>query len=336
MEGQVTEENIPRAEIPKKPSSTLMTALLVIMVLLALSFFFFSLLLPGNDAPFYHAILILVIQNALWILVMVLICLNPGALKKHYRAGIFIGVIIFFISLPQTIASICCLDMNGLLKSFRLPPLPQAHMVMFISLALATMLVVQFLSIAWYTVLYAVAAGEWEHYRPKPFPLLMRQGPPPWAALAWASLFGIATAAVSGIVFKALRIDSGETIKQLIKMYPKFFSLPPVVMVIIILSMLITAAILEELMFRGALQGFLLRLSGNDRTAVILSVVLVSVLWALLHIENSNMPAVKCAQIFLIGLVLSEFARRRGIETAMAGHIALNVATLVISLALGM
>jgi membrane protease YdiL (CAAX protease family) len=102
------------------------------------------------------------------------------------------------------------------------------------------------------------------------------------------------------------------------------------------LPTVIGPAILEELQYRGILQGFLLRLCKDNRVAVTAATICVSLLWALLHLPNTNAPLLKCIQVFIIGLVLSEFARRKGIGTSIAAHVSLNISATILELILKM
>jgi len=44
---------------------------------------------------------------------------------------------------------------------------------------------------------------------------------------------------------------------------------------------------------------------------------------------------VKLSQIFVVGVVLCEFARRVSVEAAIAGHLGLNLTSVLLAFALG-
>ena len=55
-------------------------------------------------------------------------------------------------------------------------------------------------------------------------------------------------------------------------------------------------------------------------------------LWSVLHLLNTDLLLVKFGQIFIVGLVLSEFARRAWVEAAIAGLVGLNLIFVLLSL----
>ena len=55
-------------------------------------------------------------------------------------------------------------------------------------------------------------------------------------------------------------------------------------------------------------------------------------LWSVLHLLNTDLLLVKFGQIFIVGLVLSEFARRACVEAAIAGLVGLNLIFVLLSL----
>jgi membrane protease YdiL (CAAX protease family) len=114
-------------------------------------------------------------------------------------------------------------------------------------------------------------------------------------------------------------------------MFPHIKEVNPIITIPIASLALSVPAIIEELTYRGAIFGFLLRLSRNNRWAIVASTLFVSLIWALGHLSNTNAPLIKCIQIFIIGIVFCEFARRISIESAIASHIALNVTIVILA-----
>ena len=62
---------------------------------------------------------------------------------------------------------------------------------------------------------------------------------------------------------------------------------------------------------------------------MVLATIATCLVWALFHLGNTDSPLVKITQIFLIGLALTEMARRMGLEAALAAHISLNLCSVV-------
>ena len=74
----------------------------------------------------------------------------------------------------------------------------------------------------------------------------------------------------------------------------------------------ISAAIVEELAFRGGLLAFLLRITGNRTLYAWVWIIVTAFLWALLHYLNTDNPGLKLAQIFILGVAFGFMARRWG------------------------
>ncbi|MCB2155115.1 CPBP family intramembrane metalloprotease [bacterium] len=103
---------------------------------------------------------------------------------------------------------------------------------------------------------------------------------------------------------------------------------------LVILALL--AAPIEELIFRGALQGLLERICARFGWPAWLAVVAAAALWALGHAGMVTPDGIKEGQILAIGLMLG-FARRRfGLEGAIAIHLGLNMWTLLMQFALNL
>ncbi len=79
--------------------------------------------------------------------------------------------------------------------------------------------------------------------------------------------------------------------------------------------------------------GLLRLLRGAGRLGPAIAAAATSLVWAAAHAPNTDAPAVKCAQIFVLGLFFCWFARRWCLEAAVAAHVALNLAALFVGLA---
>ena len=110
--------------------------------------------------------------------------------------------------------------------------------------------------------------------------------------------------------------------------FPGLAEACPSVRVLVALPMGIYAALAEEIVFRGALLGFLLRVGRERRGAVVVGALVTSIAWAMLHLGATDMPLLKLVQIFLLGLGLAALTRRWGLEAAIMAHLGTNLAGL--------
>ena len=98
---------------------------------------------------------------------------------------------------------------------------------------------------------------------------------------------------------------------------------------------MLLAAVTEELLFRGLVQGWLTRWLGGSRRAVVLAVGVSAALWALAHWGNTDHPGLKLLQIFLVGLGLGALARRYSVEASIVAHAAFNLVAVASWMLLG-
>ncbi|MDP6107551.1 MAG: CPBP family intramembrane metalloprotease, partial [Candidatus Brocadiia bacterium] len=169
----------------------------------------------------------------------------------------------------------------------------------------------------WYVFLYHVSASEWLSVEANALPLLRRTGRPPWRPIAGAFLFGLAAGLVSAALFSSLGVTESDAVKQMRALLPGVEELSPIIIASAGLFMLTAIAVSEELLFRGVLLGFRVRLSKDNRLVLAASMTIFSLLWALLHLQNTNVPLLKFAQIFALGIVFCIFARRGLLEAAI-------------------
>ena len=148
-----------------------------------------------------------------------------------------------------------------------------------------------------------------------------------------AAYFGAVAGVASVFVFEALGVEESESLKRILAMmFPGIESASLWVSTPVILLFGAAAAVAEELSYRGVVMGFVQRLSPGSRSMAIAAVVVSASLWAVLHLNMTNAPAVKFTQILLLGLAFGWLARRHCIEAAIAAHLALNVAAVVVGM----
>ena len=146
-----------------------------------------------------------------------------------------------------------------------------------------------------------------------------------------AALFGVVAGVASAVAFEALGVKESESLKKVLeKFFPHLDSASLYVSTPVVLLFTMAAAVTEELSYRGVVMGFIQRLSPRSWTAAITAAVVSAFLWAVLHLNITDAPAVKFIQIFALGLVFAWFARRFCIGAAIAAHLGLNVTAVVV------
>jgi membrane protease YdiL (CAAX protease family) len=316
----------------KASKAHIVPVLLLILVCCIILLFALGLLSRGPVLDSLVYLLPLMVAIALFVFIAVLAFYHGPSFRKYYRQGLVAGTIIVLLSLPATIISLTSLDMASLFKQVQAHPLSAPQLSLFSAVLLVMAVFAKLFAAGWDMVVYVVAAGEAEHLPTRGLVFFRRDGVPQWKPLAGALLFGVAAGVVSTILGKAVGMDISDALKDWLALFPGLTTLSPLLQVTFYLSMVISPAIFEELEFRGVLQNFFSRLSGNNMAAINASIVVISLLWALMHLENTNLPLLKCTQIFIIGLVFSEFARRYGIGTSLVSHLALNITAVCMAI----
>jgi membrane protease YdiL (CAAX protease family) len=176
----------------------------------------------------------------------------------------------------------------------------------------------------WCALQAGAAAGEWARVAPGRL-LLGPQGPRPWRRLAAALALGAALGAVSAPLFHFLGVESGPDLERLAQAFPGLAAQPPLVRTLLAVSVGCAAAVTEEITFRGALLGFFLALAGQRWWGPALAGLLTAGIWASMHLGMTTAPLLKAGQITVLGLLLAEVARRRGLGAAVAIHLGVNL-----------
>ncbi len=259
---------------------------------------------------------------------IVVICLNLGAVKRSWRVGMAVGAVLLVIMGASAVASVALMDVEQLLLS-RGGTDNVPLWAIYIVIAMVALVALLFKS-GWYVLVFSAGVGEWGRAGLPGYALLIGGDRRAWSGIWLGAVFGVFAGAASAAAMIWLEIGMGPMLSDYLSMFSGLEDLPWPVSMLLFFVMVLGPAITEELTFRGLMLGFLIRIFGHGRLAVTLSIVCVSLLWALLHIPNTDMPFTKCLQIFLIGLVLGELARRRGVESAIAGHVMLNLVAVVV------
>ena len=290
---------------------------------------------PGEDlGALLMGLLAASVQLAAFALTVVLVIANRRTFRAYWKTGLLLGLVAFVLLLPSVVMSIAHFDTDAFLEGTR-PSAPRGFMEAAVLVGLVVGGAIAVLRIGWHMLVYTAAAAEWGRLGPGSFPVLQRSGSTPWKPIIGAAAFGLAAGTLSVFVFEALGVEESEVLRRaLSKMFPGLESADVAVMFPVVLLWAVAAALTEELTYRGVVSGFLLRLRPGDRAMEAVASVVSSLLWALLHLQNTDSPFLKCVQIFVLGLVFFELAKRWCIEAAIAAHVGLNVAAVVVGLAL--
>jgi CAAX prenyl protease-like protein len=263
---------------------------------------------------------------------ILLILFDREHVRQFWRRALVFGAIVFLLEVPVAAFSYVLLD-RTIFDGGPGSPSREGIASFAMAVGLIAGLALLLAKIAWRGLVYVVAAAEWSRVRPEDG--LHSVAPERRSArhpLLWSLLAGLAAAALSTMAFRALGVRLGDVITPTAPIAAQLGRFPYFVRILVGLLFGTTAALTEEMTFRGALQGFLLRVTRGSGSGIVLSNLLVTVLWASLHLLNTNTPAVKLAQIGLIGIVLGEMARRWGLNSSIAGHLGLNIASVLAGL----
>ena len=279
-------------------------------------------------------LLLALLEGGVDLLVMValvaLLALHRESLRAHWRRGLVVGLLVLALAVPQHLTTLIYLEPDrlfggsGLGGSEELQRVARGATFAGVTLGAVVGTVVR---MVWYTAICCVAVEEWRRLRPQA-PLLgsslrSRVGP-----LVGALAVGLVVDTLSALVFHVAAVDSGPALKALEAYFPRLADASPWVRTLVVLPLGVYAALVEELVFRGALLGFLLRVGRERRWVGAAAMVLTSITWALLHLSVTDAPWLKLAQIFLVGLGLAAMTRRWGLEAAILAHLGLNLAGL--------
>lgn len=147
---------------------------------------------------------------------------------------------------------------------------------------------------------------------------------------------GLWTGGVAGVIslvaMLALGVEEGAGVKALQAMFPGADDLPWPVLLITSMATVTLFAIAEEVTYRGLLLPAGWRAFGRTGVGFWVSATLVSAVWSVMHLGNTDSPLIKMAQIFLLGLWFAWLARRFGLPAAIAGHVGLNLVAAVLGL----
>jgi membrane protease YdiL (CAAX protease family) len=164
---------------------------------------------------------------------------------------------------------------------------------------------------------------------PHPFPFLCRRSER-LRGIALSAALGCILGVLSALLFLYLRVDPGEFLRKAQKMLPGVDFNAPAYIFGISLPALLSAAIAEELLFRGIIQRWLERKLGGTERSGWIAVALSSALWAVAHMGNVEQVGLKLGQIFILGLVFGTLARKFSVEASIGAHVLLNLLVILV------
>ena len=276
----------------------------------------------GNPMFLLMALLIATVQLGIFVWLIVLAALDWRGFAAHWRRGLVMGVVLALAWLPVVVFEVLYFEPTSV---------PAAQQT-FSTVVHLTMTIGQWvLGIGWILVLFCIAGYEWHRVRAGAMGWLTGARSMPWRSVVWGTLVGALYGAGSVAVFIWLGVGEGWIVQQMLANYPGMDEAPVVVLMGVGLAFASVAAVWEEVQFRGALLGFLVRVSGSHKLAIAASVGLVTVLFATLHLFNTDAPLVKFGQMVVFGVMVAEMARRWSLESAIACHLALNTVAILMA-----
>ncbi len=264
---------------------------------------------------------------------LLLLALHRQSVVRWWRGGLVVAGVVLLLAVPQHLSTFVYFDIGAMLGELGLPRLEWAVRLgswagLFLGLFASS------LAAGWTALVYCVAVGEWSRLRPGTDVLAGRPPAPTsrlWIAAGAGALVGVAFS----LLFHWLGVEAGQGLEQLQVYYPSLAEAGPLTKALTALPYVSSAALTEEIVFRGALLGFLLRAGKERGWVIVAATVVVSLLWASLHLSATDAPLLKFGQITLIGFALAELTRRWNLESAILAHLGLNLAGLATMVVVG-
>ncbi len=274
---------------------------------------------PAQVVQLLVSLAMLGLQGGIFVFFLVLTILSFRQLRQTWKWSVFFSLIALLLGLPGVMLGMYYVDV----QKFAPGTDPGIVPAMKILACLVAIGIVAFTAIV-RVMYYHVAAVQWSRAWGTDAPTIVNPGRARWRGLVVGAGIGTAAAAASLLLFLGLHIGESRQITQFMANFPGIDQAPAWIAFVASLGVGLAAAVVEELVFRGGILGFLCRITANQTALAWLWIAITAALWAFLHYDNTDRPAVKMTQIFLIGLAFGWLARRWGLHASMAGHIMLN------------
>jgi len=264
------------------------------------------------------------VQLGLWCLAIALYVIlgiqNRRHIARRWKPGLLLSFVLTLMLLPSTILGIVYLDTSEL----------QQEMVIGLIFGVIIGIFIQVLKLAWQVLLFGVAEAEWQKTTWGAFLTPEAKRHPTWRELVMPFSIGVLAAIITTIIFGWLDVREGPIAEILQTFMPGLVDAPAAITIPATCLFLISAAISEELAFRGGILAYLLRVTRKSRALQWLAILLLNVPWALAHIPTTDHPVAKITQMMILGVVFTVLARNRSMRSAMAAHIGLNLASMAL------
>ena len=255
-----------------------------------------------------------------WITILVVAIVRWSDVQRSLRPGLIVAAAVLALSLPGFVFSVVFLDMSAML-----PPALKSVAPYLGWLTLVMGFVFMLIGVA-HTVLQ-VGLSDLAVPDRSAFPFLSRAAGA-FGGWGWAALIGVAGGFGSTFLFHVMGVKAGSAVEMMQKMFPGIESYSPIVVMVAFLPAFLAAAVGEEVLYRGVLQGWLARGLGNGTAGLAVAIVVSSVLWALAHAANASPMLPKLMQVVLLGFAFGAIARRWSVEASIVAHACLNVSAV--------
>lgn len=274
-------------------------------------------------------VLALVGQVAVYLAVVIVAVKHLDETRATWTPGLWLAGLVVLLALPNRIVGAMFVDMGAILPML---PSPDGGPIEALLVSLPQLAVGVLVSLGLVGFFYAVTL-RLDSGQSHAFPWLTRQ-PQPTRGWGIALALGIGGGLLSTAAFRLMDIEVGELMEFAENLTPGLDREAWWFNWLVVLPWTLSAAIEEELMFRGVVQRFLARWFGRGEAGAWVAIVLTSLFWAALHAPNTTDMGFKLVQIFLLGLVFGALARKRGVEASIVAHMALNFSATALELAL--
>jgi membrane protease YdiL (CAAX protease family) len=278
--------------------------------------------------PNLSVLLLSLLYGIVCFLVRIAVLIAAIVLWKKIRPSLAVGLLLFgvllLLRLPSIVASLVYIDPGTLLpdgasQAMQLGAKVGFYFGMVVGLGGALLGVLH--------GCLQVGMAELAAAPGSAFPVLLRRK---GRFKGWhvAAMIGLLSGAVSVGLFALLDVELGDAVRQFQKLMPGLYEQPVWLLYSISLPAALAMAVAEEVLFRGVIQAWIIRLLGGGRWAAIVGIVSASLLWTIGHAANAEPLWIKLTQIFCLGLLFGWLARRWSVEAAIVAHLGLNLVAI--------
>jgi membrane protease YdiL (CAAX protease family) len=282
---------------------------------------------PSEVFDLLVLLFLFVVEGACLLFFLVMTGLSYRLIPRTWKRGLLLGALVSALWIPLAMLAVIHVDFSSQRQDVPLDAEPFVRVLLAL-IFLAVLIALIPLRAAY----YHVAKTEWSRLRGH-FDFALTG--PPRSRLRGAIigiLVGLFSLAITVPCFQFFHVSEPPANPELIDLFPAIARMSSASLAFPIGCLAVAAAVTEELIFRGGILGFLLRISHNQPLLAWVFIVAVALLWALLHIPNTDHPFLKVLQIFILGIVLGGMTRRWGLGSAISAHVTLNAGAAVLSI----